>query len=864
MSEGVEFQPPDLESDGAKNVRIVAVGASAGGLAALRTFFGDVPDDLDAAFVVVQHLDPTHATMLSELLQQVTSLTVSEVVDGEPVRSGHLYVMPPGVVVHLEGGRLHLTDRSPTNAGRSPIDLFFRSLAEAQNTEAIGIVMSGTGSDGTLGLAALQAVGAVTMAQQPENAEFEGMPRSAITAGVVDVVADITELARIVGEQCQQQGATDSAMVVGASALAEVIGLVREHSGHDYSGYKPGTLRRRLDRRMALHQIVAVSDYLRLLRDDPNEIDRLGRDLLIGVTSFFRDPAVWRAISNDVITAMIEGHDPNAELRAWVPACSTGEEAYSLAMSYLEVADRLSAVGGRRVPTLRIFATDVEPSAIDRARHGLYPTDVRDDVGEERFTRWFTQVGTQVRVSQRIRDMVVFAVHDLLSDPPFTRLHLLTCRNLLIYLEPPMQLRVLTTLHHSLEPDGTLVLGMAEGTGEAADLFAPVSESLRIFRPRGTGTTRPPVSFRPVPAVARNLVRPTGGESRLELQVLRALVRQYSPAAVLTDERGDLLYVSGRTAGFLEAPSGRVNWNLLALVPEHIRWTLGQALREVVETGEPTALSGLRFERSNGRLRFDVRLRPLDGIEAEAQRVLVVFEPHVDAITAAAVLDVVDADVGEILAGEALAQELARMHQELQAAYSELHAASEQQASMNEEMQTANEQLQSTNEELMVSMEEVQSMNEELQTLNQELQARLDELMSASDDMGNLLNSTEIATVFLDAQLNVRRFTPHATSVINLREVDVGRPVSDIATALRYPELVPDAMEVMRTGASRDADVSTTDGRWFTVRSMPYRTHDDRLDGVVITFNDITAAKALEAQLRAINDASSAEASHDV
>lgn len=864
MSEATGFQSPDNDHDNMKNVRVVALGASAGGLAALRTFFGAVPDNLHAAFVVVQHLDPTHATALSALLQQVTAMAVGDVIDGEPVRSGQVYVMPPGVVVHLEGGRLHLTERSPTNAGRTPIDHFFKSLAEAQGTEAVGVVLSGTGSDGTLGLAALQAAGALTLSQLPEDAEFDGMPRSAITAGVVDMVADAKALGRIVGDQCRQHGSPDVVGAMGSSKLSEVIGLVRERTGHDFSGYKPGTLRRRLDRRLALHQIVSVTDYLRLLSDDPSEIDRLGRDLLIGVTSFFRDPAVWRALSHDLVTTMIESHDPSAELRAWVPACSTGEEAYSLAMAYLEVADRLSAELGREVPTLRIFATDVDQSAIDQARRGLYPVDVRADVGEERFTRWFSHVGTQVRISPRLRDMVVFAVHDLLSDPPFTRLNVLTCRNLLIYLAPPMQRRLLTTLHHSLDPDGLLVLGMAEGTGEAADLFTPVSETLRIFRPRGSGTKRPPVSFRPVPAVARHLIQPTGGESRIEQQVLRALVRQYCPSAVLTDERGDLLYVSGSTAGFLEAPNGSVNWNLLALVPDHIRWTLGQALRGVVETGEPAELRGLRFERSSGRLRFDVQLRVLDGVPSQARRVLVIFEPHVNAEMATALDEVSPAEVTDPRPGNALSSELTRMHQELQAAYAELHASSEQQASMNEEMQTANEQLQSTNEELMVSMEEVQSMNEELQTLNQELQARLDELVSASDDMGNLLNSTEIATVFLDSLLNVRRFTPHVTSLINLRNVDVGRPVSDISTSLRYPELVPDALEVMRTGASLHADVSTTDGRWFTVRSMPYRTHDDRLDGVVITFTDITEAKVLEAELRAVNEKSSTKDVGDV
>jgi chemotaxis methyl-accepting protein methylase len=855
MTEGGEVPEPALVSQRVTHVRVVAVGASAGGLAALASFFGEMPLTEGVAFVVVQHLDPSHASILTAQLQQVTSLRVREIVAGEPVEADSVYVLPPGFVVSLENGHLYLTDRALTNVGRSPIDHFFTSLAAAQGPEGVGVVLSGTGSDGTLGLAALQSAGALTVAQTPETAEFGGMPRSAVTAGVVDVIGEIAHIARAVAEHVGREAVPDVKGMASPAELAQVIAQVRERTGHDFSGYKPATLRRRLSRRLSLQQMSSVADYLRLLRDDPSEVERLGQDLLIGVTSFFRDPAVWRSLGQQVFPTMIEERDPAAELRAWVPACSTGEEAYSLAITFLEVAERLGEGAG--VPSLRIFATDIEPRAIDRARRGVYSGEVVGDLGEERCSRWFTKEGDQFRVTQRLRDMVVFAVHDVLNDPPFTRLDLISCRNLLIYLEAPLQRRLLTTMHQCLETEGVLVLGMAEGTGDSADLFLPVVESLRIFRPRLNDSQRPPVNIRPVVASAPPALRAVGGQHLLELRVLRSLVRRYAPPAVLTDERGDLLYVSGRTGGILEAPSGRVNWNLMALVPEHVRWVLGQALRTVVDTREPVDVTGLRFGTSYGRDLVDVHLQALHGAAPDAVQVLVIFLARVD--PASTVSDEVSEQHRvEEVDHSALSRELARVHQELQIAYSELHAANEQQTSMNEELQSANEQLQSTNEELMVSMEEVQSMNEELQTLNQELQARVDELVSASDDMGNLLNSTEIATVFLDAQLNVRRFTPHATSVIRLREVDVGRPVSDIATTLRYAELIPDALEVIRTAAPHHIDIPTTDGRWFAVRIMPYRTHDERLDGVVITFADITAAKTLEADLRA-NHAAAAE-----
>lgn len=850
----VESSPPPT------SVRVVALGASAGGLAALRTFFEALPPTQGVAYVVVQHLDPTHSTMLATLLQRSTAMTVSDMGDGDPIRANHVYVVPPGCVAHLESGRLHLADRSPTGAGHAPIDHFLRSLAAAKGAEGVGVVLSGTGSDGTLGLAALQSAGALTMAQRPDSAEFSGMPHSAVAAGVVDVVADVDDLARTLATRLQKP-VGDITDAWGALELSDLVALVKEGTGKDFSGYKPATLWRRLTRRMALHQMASAVDYVRLLRDDPTEVERLARDFVIGVTSFFRDQSVWRALATDVLPAMVEGRDPQAALRAWVVGCSTGEEAYSLAMTYVEAVERRGVDGATRVPSLRIFATDVEATAIDRARQGLYSPDVVADVGEERFSRFFTPVGGQVRIAQRIRNMVVFAVHDILNDPPFTRLDLVTCRNLLIYLEPPMQQQLLTTLHHSLDIDGVLVLGLAEGTGEASPLFRPISEGQRIFRPVPSQGARTPVAFSAVPSAARQLPRPTGGETRQESQFLRTLVQQYAPPSVLTDEQGDLLYVSGSTGGILEAPSGRVNWNLLALVPEHIRWTLGQALRAVVETGEPVELVGLQFDGLDGRSYSDIQLRLLSGAPSDPRRVLVSFGAQASRPTQVPGLPV--GSGSDVPDGDASSDEAVRMDQALRAAYAELHAASEQQALLNEEMQTTNEQLQSANEELMVSMEEVQSMNEELQTLNQELQARVDELVTASDDMGNLLDSTEIATVFLDSKMNVRRFTPHATSVISLREVDVGRPVSEITSTLQYPELVVDAVQVMRTAQPRLLDVPTTDGRWFSVRLLPYRTHDDRLDGVVITFSDITAAKTLEAELRAAQESSTDEVADD-
>lgn len=849
MSDGTHGPSSTEVTSRLERVRVVALGASAGGLAALRTFFESLPASNGAVYVVVQHLDPTHGSLLAGLLQSTTDLPVVDAVDGQPLTADCVVVIPPGFVAQVDSGCLHLTPRLPANAGRTPIDHFFRSLAAAMGADGVGVVLSGTGTDGTLGLAALQSVGALTLAQVPESAEFDGMPQSAIAAGVVDVVDTPDNLARAVAARV----ATEDPDMLGRSVetfdLSAVLSLLRDRTGQDFSGYKVATLRRRLGRRLALHQITSVTDYLRLLRDDPLEIERLSRDLHIGVTSFFRDQAVWRTLVNEVLPSLFEGRDPDAELRAWVAGCSTGEEAYSLAMGYLEARERWEENGAKRAPGLRIFATDVEPAAIDHARRGVYPVEVVVDLGEERFARWFTHAGGQARILQRIRDMMIFAVHDAVNDPPFTRLDLATCRNLLIYLEPALQQRLLSTLHHSLEPDGVLVLGMAEGTGQAPELFASVSEGLRIYRSRANPSARPPLGFRSVPAIARHLVQPTSVESRLELHLLRTLVARFAPPSVLTDERGDLLYVSGRTRDILEAPTGRVNWNLLALMPDHLRWTIGQALRSVVETGGPVDLDGLRFDSSNSHAVYDVNLSLLRGGPPEPRRVVVTFCRRVDAVAPVEPTTTQESGVG-VPNEPFVTTELARMHQELQAAYAELHASSEQQESMNEELQTANEQLQSTNEELMVSIEEVQSMNEELQTLNQELQARVDELVTASDDMGNLLNSTEIATVFLDANMNVRRFTPHVTDVITLRPVDLGRPVSEISSALQYPELVPDALRVLRTSASHDVDVPTTDGRWFAVRLLPYRTHDDRLDGVVITFRDITAAKALEVELR--------------
>jgi chemotaxis methyl-accepting protein methylase len=830
---------------------IVGIGASAGGLEALEQFLGHVPVDSGMAFVVVQHLDPTRQGIMPELLQRVTGMKVIQVKDRTRVRPDCVYVIPPNKDMSLLRGVLHLFEPAAPRGLRLPIDFFLRSLAQDQQERSIGVILSGMGSDGTLGLRAIKEKAGVALVQEPATAKFDGMPRSAIDAGLADIVAPVDELpGKIIAylRRTPLIARTEVALEDKTqSALEKAVILLRTHTGHDFSFYKRNTLYRRIERRMGLHQIHKMAAYIRYLQENPQELDLLFKELLIGVTSFFRDPAAWEQLRTEALPVLLASRSPGQALRAWVPGCSTGEEAYSLAIALQEALEEVQPKGNF---ALQIFATDLDRDAIDKARQGLFPENIAADVSPERLSRFFAKEERGYRVRKEIRETVIFAAQNLILDPPFTRLDLLSCRNLLIYLTPEIQKKLIPLFHYSLNPGGILFLGSAETIGDFTDLFAPLSGRSRLFRRRESSARPAPLGF-PSPyreALPSEPAARPAAQSPLSLQSLadQLVLQRYAPPAVLVNDKGDIFYVSGRTGQYLEPAAGKANWNIFVMAREGLRYELSGAFQKALRQDGRVALHGLKVGIDGGEQYVDVTVQRLEEPGPLQGLVMIVFTNVAAPVPAQPPLRTPKPQAHSA----ALEQELLQVRAEARATHEEMQTSQEELRSANEELQSTNEELQSTNEELTTSKEEMQSMNEELQTLNTELQAKVDELSRASNDMKNLLESTDIATLFLDKELHVRRFTTQATKIIKLIPGDVGRPITDLVSDLNYPTLAADVHNVLRSLAATEKAVAARDGRWFTVRIMPYRTLDDRIDGVVITFADITVAKTLEAKLR--------------
>ncbi|MEI2723380.1 MAG: chemotaxis protein CheB [Verrucomicrobiota bacterium] len=836
---------------------IVGIGASAGGLEALEHFLSHVPKSSGMAFVIVQHLDPTRKGIMPELLQRATDMRVIQVKDRTRVQPDQVYVIPPNKDMSILHGVLHLLEPTSARGLRLPIDSFLRSLAQDQQERSIGVILSGMGSDGTLGLRAIKENAGVVLVQDPATAKFDGMPRSAIDAGLADIVAPVDDLpGRILAylqrtplAHAPERPLEDKTQ----SALEKAIILLRTHTGHDFSLYKRNTLYRRIERRMGIHQIDKVANYIRYLQENPQELDLLFKELLIGVTSFFRDGGVWEELRASVLPKLLASRPDGHALRAWVPGCSTGEEAYSLAMVLKEAMEKLKPA---KKFALTIFATDLDKDAIDKARLGLYPANITADVSPERLKRFFTKVDGGYRVGTEIREVVVFAPQSLILDPPFTKLDFLSCRNLLIYLAPEMQKKLMPLFHYSLSPGGLLLLGSAETVGGFTDLFATLGGKTRLYRRIESATRAEPIEFPssfapylPGGAAGRPETKPP-----LSLQSLadQLILQHYSPPAVLVNDKGDILYVSGRTGKYLEPAAGKANWNIFAMAREGLRYELTNAFQKVLRKTGTVALRDLQLASPGGEQFVNLKVQRIEDPEALRGSVMIVFTdaPAPPATKPASHTGKVRKLAGPSARLTELEQKHRRVCLELQTTREDMQASQEELRSANEEMQSTNEEMQSTNEELTTSKEEMQSLNEELQTVNAELQVRVDELSRSNNDMKNLLNSTDIATLFLDKDLKVRRFTTQATKIIKLIPGDVGRPITDLASDLLYPELPADAHEVLQKLGFAEKPVNARDGRWFTVRIMPYRTLDDRIDGVVITFADITVAKTLEAQLR--------------
>jgi two-component system CheB/CheR fusion protein len=851
---------------------IVGIGASAGGLAAFEAFFSAMPASTDPgmAFVLVQHLAPDHKSILTDLVKRYTRMQVFEVEDGMTVNPNCAYIIPPNRDMAFLNGALQLLEPSSPRGQRLPIDFFFRSLAQDQHDRAICIVLSGTGSDGTQGVRAIKGEGGMVMAQNPESTEYDGMPRSVIATGLVDYVLPpaempaqlLTYVARAFGKPGQRIAPLPPK---SENTLKKICILLRAQTGHDFSQYKQNTLTRRVERRMAVQQIERVEEYIHYLQQNAAEVKALFCDLLIGVTSFFRDRDAFEALEKQVIPRLLSQKPAGAAVRIWVPGCSTGEEAYSIAILLEEQME-----AQKQHFKIHVFATDIDSRAVEQARGGVYPASIAADVSPERLARFFTQEpdGSAYRIRKGIRDMLVFSEQNVIKDPPFSKLDLISCRNLLIYLGGELQKKLVPLFHYALNPDGFLFLGTSETVGDFAHLFATLDRKLKVYQRKANdpGERRPPMGTL-LPSIPDGGAgrRPPGqasGESKPQLRELteQALLQQYAPAGALVNDRGDILYLHGRTGQYLEPAPGEAGMNILKMAREGLRRDLTMALHNAASHREPVRNPGLRVRTNGDFTTINLTVQPVaPSHDAAAQPTLflVVFEeaPGPDQQPPEKVAVV---DAGEV-AGEsariaALMQELRAKEEYLQTTNEELETSNEELKSSNEEMQSVNEELQSTNEELETSKEELQSVNEELATVNVELQTKVGDLSQAINDMNNLLAGTGIGTIFVDHQLRILRFTPTVTKVINLILSDVGRPVGHIVSNLiGYDRLVPDVQSVLDTLTPKEVEVQTQAGEWYMLRIRPYRTQENVIEGAVITFVDITEMKRVQEALREAN-----------
>ena len=833
---------------------IVGIGASAGGLAAFERFLSAMPSGsvIDMAFILVQHLAPNHKSLLTELIQRYTTMQVFEATDGIKVERNCAYIIPPNSDIALLHGKLQVLEPTLSHGQRLPINFLFRSLAQDQRNRAICIVLSGTGSDGTLGLREVKAEGGLVLAQIPESTEYDGMPRSAIATGLVDYILPPEKM---VGQILLHLTHLHS-RTLPSVALTEIINkifiLLRDQTGHDFSLYKRNTITRRIDRRMAVQQIKRLPDYVRFLQDNAQEVSALFHDLLIGVNSFFRDAANFKMLQKRAIAPLVKNQPAGASIRIWVPGCSSGEEAYSIAILLQE--SREASSRGFKV---QIFATDIDSRAIALARMGTYSSSAVSNISAHRLAYFFTKTTNGAyRINKSIRDMVIFSEQDVIKDPPFSKLDLISCRNLLIYMNGELQKRLIPLFYYSLNSDGHLFLGASETVGEFPDLFAPLERKASLYRRKYSRDISARVlanapADRSAAAPALKAMLPQANDDVRTLTEA-ALLKQHPMTALLVTERGEIQYIHGRSGQYLEPAPGKSAMNVLKMAREGLRQELAFCLRRAAEKHLPISRSGLRVKTNGDYTSTDLTVRclPKDSAGSAPCLFLIILEPTPADPKGKAWPEHAPQPMSESARNAMLAKELREKEAFLQSATEELASSNEELQSSNEEMQSVNEELQSTNEELETAKEELQSVNEELSTVNTELQAKVSDLTQSNNDMSNLMLSTGVGTIFVDHQMNILRFTAAATQVINLIPVDVGRPISDIVSNLiKYDRLLEDMQAVLDTLVPKEVEVQSKTGIWYQLRIRPYRTLENVIEGAVLTFIDISEIKRAQETL---------------
>ena len=841
---------------------VVGIGASAGGLEALTALLKALSPDLGMAYIIVPHLDPHRESAFSQILERYTKMPVRQIEQGVAVESNHVYVIPPNCDLKIADSRLHIRDLDQPRVTNTAIDLFFRSLAESQRSNAIGVVLSGSGSDGTVGLTAIKGEGGITFAQDTESAKYDSMPASAVAAGCVDFVLAPEGIARELAQIRQHPYVAGALMEAiedqGTDAnMAQIFRLLRRATKVDFSEYKPPTIGRRIKRRMVLHKVDQLSEYVGLLHRDRNEINALYQDLLINVTSFFRDAEAFDALKHQVYPALLEARGSSSSpIRIWVPGCSTGEEAYSHAISLVEF------LGEARIEApIQVFGTDLSETSIQRARAGYFKESIEADVEPLRLRRFFHRNDGGYQISKTIRDMCIFSTQNIFSDPPFSRMDLVSCRNVMIYLSQALQKRVIPVFHYALNPTGFLMIGNTEGLlGAGSELFEMAEKKQKIYRKKLVATpvsfafpvVPPPQEVAVVEPPASALKQADTHRAPLEIQreADRLLLNRYAPAAVVVNERLDILQTRGRTGAFLELAPGKASLNLLKMARPGLLFELQSAVDEARKIGAEANRRTVRVETESGMRDTTVRVTPFRTAVQDQNNYLIVFEPEVQEadpspLTAAQPAQAESSEKDRQIVQ--LKQELNATKEYLQSIIENQEATNEELQSANEEIQSGNEELQSTNEELQTSKEELESANEELHTVNEEMQHRNELLSQLNNDLTNLLNSVNFAMVMIGADLSIRRFTPQATTMLGLMSSDLGRPVPRLKLKIDSAQLEGIMLEVIREVQPRQAQVQDQDGKWLVLRVTPYRTLNNRIEGVVLTILDRNAFEGLSA-----------------